>query len=207
MGRIPVSAREDVSEAELEAYDTIMARVKARGQATPSQYNAAMLRSPLLGAAVNQLGRAVRVAPLNSDTYTHVDFELVVHALGVDAGFLEHHHITDALAQGVSADALQAILEGRDAGLGDEESCVVQFARGVVHDRMTDTLWEAVCTLRGTRAAVDLSILAGFVWATLRWQHAWGVAGITVDEAHALLRSHREGTLELPDKQTAVRAG
>jgi alkylhydroperoxidase family enzyme len=206
MTRIPLVAREETAERELEAYDEIAARMAARDDDEPSPYLAAMLRTPTMGAAVNELGRQTRLAPAQSETYTYADFELVVHALGVDAGFIQHHHILDALAQGVSADALAGVLRGDQGPLSEDQRSIVDFARRVVHRTMQHESWEAIRVARGERGVVDLTILAGFVWATMCWQRAWGVPGATVEEIEQMLRSHDEGTLALPDKQTAIRA-
>ena len=207
MGRIPMPVeRSAVPESELVAYDSIIARIAQRGDTEISPYIAAMLQTPMVGAAVNEVGRQIRLAPERSTTYTNADFELVVHAFGVDAGFIEPHHILDALAHGVSADAIEALLHCRDAELSDEARPVVDFARRVVRGTMSDQAWEAVSVRYGDRGAVDLSIMAGFVWTTMLWQRAWGVTGATVAAVDEMLRSYREGTLELPDKRTATRA-
>jgi hypothetical protein len=207
VGRLPVPPeRSAVAESELAAYDSLIARIAQRRDTGISPYIAAMLQTPTIGAAVNEVGRQIRLAPERSTTYTNADFELVVHAFGVDAGFIEHHHVLDALAQGVSPDAIEALLHGHDTELGDEARRVVDFARRVVRGTMTDESWEAVRERYGDRGAVDVSIMAGFVWTTMLWQRAWGVTGATVAEVDEMLLSYREGTLELPDKRTATRA-
>jgi hypothetical protein len=206
VGRIRPPARENIADSELGAYDAIMARVAARGYSEPSPYLAALLTTPTIGAAINEVGRAIRLGPAGSASYSHRDFELVVHALGVQAGVIEPHHILDALAQGVSAETLEKLLHGRDGELDEEEATLVDFARRIVAGTISDESWAAAVRLRGERGAVELAIVAGFVWVTMRWQLAWGVTRATVDEADAMLRAHRAGTLALPDQRTAVRA-
>lgn len=112
LGRIRAPIRGDHDASELEAYDAIMARVATRGEAEPSPYLTAMLSTPTIGAALNEVGRAIRLAPTRAAGYSHRDFELIVHALSIDVGLVEQHHVLDALAQGVSADALESLLRG-----------------------------------------------------------------------------------------------
>lgn len=211
MTRIPTPpGRGEVAASEQAAYDTIMELVAARGDGELSDlstYTAAMLSTPLFGVSIRELGRATRVAPGRVSTYTRVDFELMVHALGVEADLIEHHHILDALALGVRPEALEAIAHGRLEALGADEHAVVDFSLRLARRTMTDDAWAAVRALRGERGVLDLSIVAGFTWATIVWRLAWGVTGVPVDEVDALLREHRAGTLELPDARTATRAG
>ena len=204
--RVHAPARADVGEDERDGYDAVSARIAQRGDTEPSPYISALLTTPVIGTALNDVGRAIRLAPARSETYSYGDFELVVHVLGIDAGFIEHHHVLDALAQGVRPEALEALLRGRDDALTQDERWIVDFARRVVDRTMTDEAWEAVRAIRGQRATVELSLIAGFVWSTMCWQRAWGVSGASDDEVEAMLAAHRAGTLELPDHHTAVRA-
>jgi hypothetical protein len=204
--RIPTPARARVLASERHAYDSILARLAESGDPEPRPYLATMLQTPTLGSAINELGRLIRLSPERTATYTHEDHLLVVHALGVDAEFIDEHHIVDALALGVRAEALEALLHGREEELGEEERRIVDFARRVVRDAMTDEVWDAVRNLRGDRGAIDLSIVAGFVWMTMSWQRAWGVEGASPQQIEDMLRRHRDGTLELPDARTAIRA-
>jgi hypothetical protein len=204
------SERSQVPASELAAYDAVVAITARRGDPKTddvSPYTSAMLSTPLIGLPTRELGRAIRLAPDRSQTYTRVDYEIAVHTLGAEAGLIEHHHILDALTLGVRPEALEAIAHSRLDALDAEERVIVNFVSQLVRRTMSDTAWDAVRDLRSERGAVELSICAGFTWATILWRLAWDDAGITLAELDSLLASHRDGTLTLPDATTATRVG
>jgi hypothetical protein len=207
-GRVgPPPGRAEVAPAERDAYDRIVERAAGRGESHFSPYLATLLHTPSFGAVISDLGRVTRTAPATGESYSRVDFELLVLALGLDVGFLWSHHLLDALAVGVRPEALDALLRGREEQLEEPERLVVEFARQVVAGTVTDASFAAVKLVRGERGAIDLTVLAGWVVATMRWHQAWGIPSATRPELEAMLEEHRRGTLVLPDMQVAARVG
>src|SRR3954453_23730877 len=111
MPRFSQPRRADVHEDELAAYDAVVERtaamvgatVPADGELYVGEYWGALLNSPPMAAALNELGRLVRAAGDRSDSFSHYDREFVDQVLWADwkTNVVQEFHLPDALAFGV----------------------------------------------------------------------------------------------------------
>ena len=107
-------------------------------------------------------------------------------------------HIPDALAVGVRAAAVEALL-GEGGDLDADERELVEYARAFVHGTVDDERYAAMRERFGERGAVEFTVLLGFLLMTIRLWQALGVPEPDAEELAALLAAMRDGSLELPD--------
>lgn len=158
MTRVPLLARDQLSPAQAEVYNSIAAGARGgvRGPFT------VLLHSPELARRVEQLGvycrfqcrvpnRQRELAICTVAAHWRADYEWYAHA-GL------------ALKQGIPEAALAAIAEGKAPELSDpDDQAVHAFARELLRTgRVSDATYAAVVARFGEPGAVDLSGLLGY---------------------------------------------
>jgi 4-carboxymuconolactone decarboxylase len=129
----------------------------------------AMLLSPALGSALQQLGARVRY----SARLGHRARELAILTVGYawDSGFEVYSHERVARAAGLTEAELAAIRSGRFAALDDPaERTVAALAHALVkRSDLTDEEYQAGCQTLGEDGLFELTTLVGY-YATLALQ-------------------------------------
>jgi hypothetical protein len=208
-------ARDEVPEPEVEFYDAIIGRERARGQAASQEkiggYFGALLNSPPLGYHLSMMGRYCRAAGDSPDTFSHADREWVDQVLSKDwdSYAVMRHHLPDALAVGVRLGAIVALREGREEDLTSDERQLTEFIRMVRDGRVTDEAWQAMVTRMTQRGAVEYTIFIMFLNLTIRLIEAFtgDESAATPEEIDQMISEYQSGAREVGTVQAALRAG
>jgi hypothetical protein len=200
--------RSDVDPAELEDYDRVVRRRVGIGMATQGDeepdmgpYFGPLLTSPPLAAALARLGTFVRTAGERENSYSHSDRELVDQVLSADwhTNVVQLLHVPDGLAAGVRLEAIDALREGREEELTDDERQLVDHIRRVANGNVSDESYAGIEQRMGRRPALEYTFFIAFLVMTIRLHQALGFPDPPDEEIDRLLADFREGRRELPD--------
>lgn len=214
----PLPDRETVPESERAAYDSVVERQLAYGysdfvkgfrhtevlRSFPGDrvqpYFAAMLNSPLVARAMSDLGAVYRTRGETPGGMTHADREWVDMVLCSEVGVLwvVYVHAPDAVASGVRAEAILAVVQGLEETLTDDEALKARFIRAVIRGTMTRDLYRAVERELGMRATVEVTAFTGHLLKAMRLKQAWGVPDITRDQLEEFVQALVNGDVALP---------
>ncbi len=195
--------RSDIPLGELEDYDSIIGRFASRivdGRIDPGPYFGVLLSTPPLAAPIVSLSRRVRHRGEVGGSYSHADREFVDHVLMSDwsANQFRAIHVADALAAGVRLEAIEALMDGREDELTEDERLLATFVRQVVAGTVDDATWDRIEQRLGTRGAIEYTIFILYLQLTIRLAQALGLPAPTVEEIRELVADFREGRRELP---------
>jgi hypothetical protein len=223
----PMPDREAIPEDELRAYDSVVDRQAAYDytefvkrflhedvlRAFPGDrmqpYFGAMLNSPLVAAGMSDLGAVYRTRGETPDGMTHADREWVDMVIcdEVECLWVLYVHAPDAVASGMRAKAVLAIVQHHDDDLTDDERLKADFIRAVVRGSMTGDLYKAVEDKLGVRATVELTGFTGHLLKTMRLMQAWGIPDITREQLEEFVQAIVDGDVELPSGARVPPAG
>ena len=136
-----------------------------------------MLASPEMSYHLSQMGRLVRAAGLNPGSYSHADREFVDQVLCplLGTNLVLKMHIPDAVTAGVRIEAIEALQNGRDEDLTEDELLLATFVRQVTKLEMTDETWARMEERLGERGTIEYMIFTGLLNMILRMQSALGM--------------------------------
>ncbi|WP_043662492.1 carboxymuconolactone decarboxylase family protein [Streptomyces xylophagus] len=123
----------------------------------------AMLLSPALGGALQELGSAVRYRTHLTDRTRELAILVVAHAW--DSDFERHAHERVGAAAGLTPDELLALREGRDPKLTDlAEQAAWSFTYALASQRgaLNEHQYDSARSALGERALFELSTLVGY---------------------------------------------
>ncbi len=142
-----------------------------------------------MAAALNNLGAVVRQGSLRG-SYTDAERELADVVLSVDFDYrgVLPIHLPDAIAVGVRPDAIDAIREGREGDLADDERQLVDYIRQVSRGQVTDESFGAMVERFGLSGAVDYTAFVAFLICTMR---LWSALGVRDPSNHGDRRAAR----------------
>lgn len=127
----------------------------------------AMLLSPALGSALQDVGAAIRFG--GSLPPRARELAILVVARHWDSDFERESHEAVSRAVGVTDAEIAAVREGdADAFTGDDR-LVVQVAGQLAAGDLDDALWSEASAVLGEAAVYDLTVLVGY-YATLALQ-------------------------------------
>ena len=131
---------------------------------------------------------------------SHADREWVDMVLcdEVECLWVLYVHAPDAVASGMRAEAILAIVQHHDEELTEDEKLKADFIRAVVRGTMTAELYRAVEDKVGVRAAVEIAAFAGHLLKTMRLMQAWGIQDITRAQLEEFVQAIADGRVELP---------
>jgi hypothetical protein len=214
---LPPTREQFTAEDELEAFDYVVAtrRRQYGSRATDdfrvTGYYGALLNSPRYAAAQLAAAFALRDAGNKPGTYSHADREWVDQVLshhlryyGVLGG-----HIPDAVAVGVRLEAIEALWDGREQDLTDDEQLLTRFIRQYTDGTIDDETWNAMLARLGKRGLVEYVAFIGHLTIVLRMFMALDVPGLPSDKEDVLrvIRGIGDGSIPVPDSKEAVRVG
>ena len=208
---LPLPDRESISADERDDYDRMLERARNARADRPDEglppYFSALLNSPPLAAGLMGMGRTVRRLGLEDGSYTHAQREWVDQVLSADwkTNVVQLTHIPDGLAVGVRLEAIDALREGREEDLDDEERLLADHIRRVASGTVTDASYAEIEAHMGRRAALEYTIFIGFLMMTIRLNQALGVPDPSEAEIDAMLDDFRSGARALPDPSVRFR--
>lgn len=216
----PLPTRDDVRDGERDAYDSVVDRQTAYGytefvkrflhsdvlRAFPGDrvqpYFGAMLNSPLMAEGMSDLGAVYRTRGEYADGMQHSDREWVDMVICDELAcyWVLYVHAADAVASGVRAEAILAVVQGRAEDLTTDEALKADFIRRFVHGKIDAELYKSVEELLGgTRAAVEFTGFCGHLLKTVRLMQAWGVPDITRAQLEEFVQAIVDGRVALPE--------
>ena len=202
--------RDAIPADEQDDYELMLARIAGShlgqvgtvaGEPYGKRYFEALAHSPPMGAALTRLGVVAMGLRDQPGTLSAADHELIDAVLCFDSGhwFLLGGHAALAVRAGVRIEALEALRDGREEDLTDDERECVGFVRAVRDATMTDERWERmVARLGSDRGAVEYAHFVCLVLYHHNLAAALGVPAMTREELDALLAGLRDGSLEPP---------
>ena len=210
----PQPDRSEFSGDDLEAHDEVLARRKsmhpgsdAAGAVDAGPYYGALLNSPQAANAMSRIGSFVRTRGEHEGSFTHADRELVDQVLSWDwdTTVVQNTHIPDGLAVGVRLEAIEALRDGREDALTDDERQLVDYVRQVVGGGVTDESYAGIEARFGRRGAVEYTFFIAFLQAVIRLHQAFGVPEPTREQVDAMLAEFRADATRLPDPAVRFR--
>lgn len=127
----------------------------------------AMLRSPAVGAAQQELGSAIRYRTGLSGRCRELAILLV--AARWSSAFEKEAHEAVARAIGFAEEELVALAAQDVSGLADDERIVGRTVLALLDGDLTDAEWEAASAALGTGGVFELTALVGY-YSTLALQ-------------------------------------
>jgi hypothetical protein len=200
--------REDIPADELELYDEAIGRVAGWRDTTateefePIPYFGTLLNSPPIAARQTKMGSTVRNMGNRDDSYSHADREWVDQVLSYlfdYYGVLEVH-TPDAIAVGVRLEAIEALRDGRDDDLTDDERFLTEYIRQVVNGTVTDENYDRLEQRLGKRGAIEYTYFIAYLQMVIRLHMAFGAPGPTREQVDEILQGFKDGTRDIrPD--------
>lgn len=218
MTRMPQPPRRDdfATEADLAAFDDVV-RIRASQFKTPPEgfevtgYYGSILNSPPFTRAQLTAAFALRSVGNRGGSYSHPDREWVDQVLSHQLGCYKvlAAHTRDAVAVGVRLEAIEALWNDREEELTVDEQLLTRYVRQVATGTVDDTTWAAMLERLGLRGIVEYTAFIGHLIVVLRMYQALDVPATlnSREDVLELIRGLRAGTVEVPDKVAAVRAG
>lgn len=196
--------RREIPLSEAEDYDNIIGRFASRitddGQIDPGPYFGTLLNSPPLAAPIVSLSRRVRHRGEHEGTYSHADREFVDHVLMSDwsANVFRAIHVADALEAGVRIEAIEALLDGDEEKLTDDERLLATYIRQVVDGTVTDDTYDQMEQRLGKRGTIEYTIFIAYLQLTIRLSQAFGLPEPSEEEIRELVRQFKAGERSVP---------
>jgi hypothetical protein len=195
----------EFSSEERELYDEAIRRVAGWGGSEPTSdfepnpYFSVLLNSPLITARQTAMGSAVRSIGNRGDSYSHADREWVDQVLsyGFDYYGVLALHTPDAIAVGVRLEAIEALRDGREEDLSEDERLLTEYIRQVINGRVTTESYDRIEARLGRRGAVEYTYFIAYLLMVIRLHMAFGVPSPTREDIDVLLKGLRDGTSEV----------
>jgi 4-carboxymuconolactone decarboxylase len=188
---------DDFPVHEREELSNLLGRFKGE---MPEGYFGVLANSPPLGWRLASAGRAFRMRGNHEGTYSHKDREFVDQILMQDFGTnaFRRLHTNDALSAGVRIEAIEAIREGReDEVLDDDEKLLARFIRGVLNRNLDEPTWDAMEERLGKRGVIEYAMFIAFLQLIVTLYHAFGLPEDAEEEIEDVIRRFKAGE-ELP---------
>lgn len=175
------------------------ARLKPGGDNYAYSFYKAFTHAPGIFKAFMAGGRALQKHQGDPawKSYSVADHELIDLVIGFDSGYWGLHvsHTPNAITAGARIEAIEALADGREEELTDDERQLVSFIRGVRDLTLTDDEWDAMIERLGSRrGAIELAFFVTYLWAHHRMSFALGVAAVDEQEWRQRLQEYKDGT-------------
>lgn len=165
----------------------------------------ALAATPTVFLAIMEACEAVMIQQGRKGTISRADHELIDQVLAIDSGYygLVGWHTPAAVAEGVRIEALEALADGREEQLTDDERLKVGFIRTVRDGGMTDDLWNRVLEALGSeRGVVDYATMVLLLLFHHRFGWATGVKEMDHAAWRGMLAGFRAGDRPIPSGPT-----
>ena len=174
--RIRPRRRDELIGDQQRLYDAIVGGPRAQGPQHFALTNAdgslrgpfdALLLSPAVGTALQEVGAAVRYRTAMTDRARELAILLV--AARWDCAFEREAHEAVARAAGFSDAELAALRAEDTSAWTGHEAVVARTVVGLLDGDVEDELWDAASTALGTAGVFELTVLVGY-YSTLALQ-------------------------------------
>ena len=216
MGRMSQAPRATFNGVELADYDAVIERmVRMRStiaELTPQydeeigapdigEYWGALLYSPPMAAITIAMGRFVRTAADGGNTFSHADREFVDQVLAADwkTNVVQGHHVPDAVSSGVRIEAIDALLNGREEELTDDERLLAAYIRATVNGTVDDVLFAAMRERLGPRGLIEYTGFILWLQWIIRMMQVLGCHDPADAEIRELVAGIKDGSIPVPD--------
>jgi hypothetical protein len=205
----PMAARSDVPPNEAEDYDYTadharnwVARIGDRrpridGEVYQRRYYEAWTNTPTLFRSMWSLGRALQSEKGKPGQYGLTDHEMIDIVLALDPPrytVLLPGHTATAISAGVRIEAIEALADGREEELTEEERLQVDFIRAVRDMTMTDDLWNRMVERLGSvRGAVYFAYFVCYLRFGQQMMQVFGSPAVEMAEWREFLNGIKEG--------------
>ncbi len=197
--------RDQLSPEDVVAYDDCVAHFGAETKlgegVVKIPWIAALMQWPAYARHRSQLSTLVRTAGRRKESYSHADREFVdmVLAPHLKTNVVMRSHIPDALGVGVRLEAIEALYDGRDDLLTDDERFLAVFVREVVDGNLTDENWDRMEKRLGVRGASEYVIFITVLLDTMRQMQAFKQPSMTDAEVREMLAEFKDGRRKPPE--------
>lgn len=206
------AAKDDVPPEEHEDYDYAadharnwVARIgdlrpRIGGDVYQRRYYEAWTNTPSLFKAMWSLGRVLQSEKEKPGQYGLTDHEMIDIVLGLDPpGYtvLLPGHTATAVSAGVRVEAIEAIANGQEELLTDDERLQVEFIRAVRDMTMTDELWDRmVARLGSARGATYFAYFVCYLRFGQQMMQVFGSPTMPMEEWRNLLAGIKDGRID-----------
>jgi 4-carboxymuconolactone decarboxylase len=175
-GRVHPFTPAALSGAQRDLYDAITSGPRAQG---PQRFSLthrdgslrgpfnAFLLAPELGAALQEVGAAVRYRGALSDRSREIAILLV--AARWDSAFERRAHEAVGAAAGLTDAELAALRSGDTTGFPGDEGLVARVTAQLLDGDIDDELWDEASGVLGAEVVFELTVLVGY-YSTLALQ-------------------------------------
>jgi hypothetical protein len=172
------------------------ARMKVDGQPYALPYWTAWTHTPRLLSTLLPSGQALVAIEGLPGHIRQTDHELIDLVIGFDTGYWGLHagHTPNAIAAGVRVEAIEALADGREDLLTDDERQQVEFIRAVHNGGMTDDIWNRMVERLGSvRGAIEFAYFVCNLITHHRMMWAFGVPAVDESEWRAMIAEYKSG--------------
>jgi hypothetical protein len=208
----PLANREDIPADELDDFELVLEKVRKYsqgnsvaesrnfidGQPYGKVYWEAFGNSPRLMMRVDDVAyKALYTVQDKPGHPTAADHHLIDLVHGFDSGYWGLHggHVPNAVSAGVRIEAIEAIAEGREDELSEDERQQLEFIRAVRDGGMTDDIWDRMIDRVGTVAGV-IEYANWVLILNLHHKLMWalGVPALDIDAFWKMIAAFRDGS-------------
>lgn len=157
-------------------------------------YFRALANTPVLGEALARLGQVTMEVPGRDGTLSAADHEFADAVIAFDSGYtwLMAGHGPLAIKAGVRPEALEALRDGREDDLTDDERRQAEFTRAVRGGKVTAAIWDRMAKRLGSeRGAIEYAFFILLVNFNHLMASAMGVPDMTPEERDAMFAGFR----------------
>jgi hypothetical protein len=202
----PQPRRENILQEERSAYDGVVQRFRQWfGQpGCPDEhfevgtYFGAMLNSPLMCAMASEMGVFFRGVGNRLGAFSHADREFVDQVLSAlwSTTVVQNIHIVDAVKAGVRIEAIDALRQGRDDLLNEDETLLATYIRQVVNGTVDPTIYARMEDRQGIRGLVEYTGFICWLQWIMRMMQALDTGAISDEEVDTLIEKARQVSAE-----------
>ena len=194
----------DLREGEQGAFEFMQTRIRGSedariGHVAGEPYAVAYFRglanTPVIGEALARLGQVAMEVPGRSGTLSAADHEFADAVIAFDSGYtwLMAGHGSLAIQAGVRIEALEALRDGREQDLNDDEAQQAAFVRAVRDGAVTEEIWRRMVERLGSeRGAIEYAFFVCLVLLNHLMASAMGAPDMTADELSSMFERFRK---------------
>jgi hypothetical protein len=202
-----IPERDEVPESEREDWDRyqklLIQRVTEDKSLHPYRHR---ITAGYFGLGVNPT-LAMALATMSNNlhqgepgSYTAADHEFIDLVLCFDAGhwgFIANH-TPFAVGSGIEVETIEALRDGREEELSDQDRQVVAFIRAARDGAITDEMWDGMRERWTERGVIEFVWFVMVLHVHVRMMQAFDEVQITPEEYQDELDQLRAGTFRLP---------